>query len=514
MSRRLIALFAVCLFAGIADAEPLQMSVQQRVYSGGDKDALMLVNRIEQWLPNETAVIVCDMWDKHWCKHSTARWVELSKTINLVLDAARKKGVLIVHAPSGCMPFYKDYPQRKALAEYKGKGVKVSAAHLPAETGKTFPINDSDGGCECTPKCKVEYPWKRQSELIAIAEQDVISDSGEEIVAYFQAKGIKNVMMTGVAANMCCIGRSFGLRALKRLGFNAVMVRDLTDVMYNPLMPPKVEHFSGLDLALEYIETYISPSVVSSSITGQKQFRFPDDKRKRIAFIAAEGEYRSNQSLPEFAHQLTLRNYHGDFALGVPKTEGEGRHNIENLQILDDADLMVLYVRRRALEPEKTAKIKRFIESGKPVLGLRTSCVAFDAKKKIVENGKELAQWTELDRDVWGGNYQGYDEQLRKAEAGTDVTIAVGKENHPLLKGVAAFHAADWLYKNTPLRSEKAEVLLRGKNPKQDEPVFWLNGSSVIYTSLGHWDDWKDKNFQTLMFNTVEYLLNEEHKER
>ncbi|MDR3182431.1 MAG: isochorismatase family protein [Planctomycetaceae bacterium] len=512
MSCRLIALFAVCLFAGVAAAETLPMSVQQRVPSDGDKDKLMLVNRIEQWQSNETAIIVCDMWDKHWCKHSTARWTGLSKAINSVLSAARQKGVLIVHAPSECMPFYKDYPQRKTAAEYKGNGVKVSAALLPEEKGKPFPINGS--GCECTPKCKVEYLWKRQSELITIAEQDIISDSGEEIAAFFQAKGIKNVMMTGVAANMCCIARSFGLRALKRLNFNAVMVRDLTDAMYSPAMPPKVEHFSGLDLVLEYIEAYISPSVVSSSITGLKQFRFPDDKRKRIAFIAAEGEYHSNQSLPEFAHQLTLRNYHSDFALGVPKTEGEGRHNIENLQILDDADLMVLYVRRRALEPEKIAAIKHFIESGKPVLGLRTSCAAFDAKKKIVEDGKELAQWTELDKDVWGGNYQGYDEALRKQNTGTDVFPAAGKENHPLLKGVEAFHAADWLYKNTPLRSATAEVLLRGKNPKQDEPVFWLNGSNVIYTSLGHWDDWNDKNFQNLMFNTAEYLLNEGHKER
>jgi hypothetical protein len=188
--------------------------------------------------------------------------------------------------------------------------------------------------------------------------------------------------------------------------------------------------------------------------------------------------------------------------------EGEGRHNLENLQILDDAELAVFFIRRRALEPEKMARIRKYVTSGRPLLVLRTSCVAFDAQKTIKDkNNKVLEQWAEFDRDILGGNYQNHYEHLA---TGTDISIVPGMENHPLLKGVKPFNSLNWLYKNRPLRSEKAQVLLIGSNPnKPQEPVLWLNGNNVIYTSLGHWDDWKIESFKNLMFNSVDYLLKE-----
>jgi hypothetical protein len=268
---------------------------------------------------------------------------------------------------------------------------------------------------------------------------------------------------------------------------------------------------------VEYIETHVCPSIVSTDFTGGKQFRFAGDRRKRIAFLTAEGEYHANQKLPEFARELTLKGIHCDFATGVPRMEGPGRHNLENLQILEDADLAILFIRRRALEPEKMAQIKAYVNSGRPVLGIRTSSVAFDANGNVPREGGDivaakeqageyLSQWPELDRDVWGGNYQGHHEHL---ERGTDITVVPGMENHPLLKGVTAFNSLNWLYRCAPLRSEKAQVLLLGANPgKPLEPVCWTNGRKVIYTSLGHWDDWKTESFRNLMFNAVDYLLN------
>jgi type 1 glutamine amidotransferase len=192
---------------------------------------------------------------------------------------------------------------------------------------------------------------------------------------------------------------------------------------------------------------------------------------------------------------------------------------LENLQILQDANLAVIFIRRRALEPEKMQAIKDYVHSGRPVLGIRTASHAFDANGNVpreggaVEAAKEqtagfLAQWTEFDRDVLGGNYQGHYEHLN---TGTDVSVVPGMENHPLLKGVAPqFNSPNWLYKNRPLRTGKATVLLWGSNPGvPDEPVMWLNGNNVIYTSLGHWDDWKIESFRKLMFNAVDFLLNQ-----
>src|SRR5688572_12554323 len=63
--------------------------------------------------PRGTAIIICDMWDQHWCKGATERVAEMAPRMNEVVTAARKRGMFIVHAPSETMDFYKDTPQRK-----------------------------------------------------------------------------------------------------------------------------------------------------------------------------------------------------------------------------------------------------------------------------------------------------------------------------------------------------------------------------------------------------------------
>jgi nicotinamidase-related amidase len=522
--------------------EPIRVSLQQRTPSGLEKGATVIANRIENWNPKQTAIIICDMWDKHWCNDATARVVEIAPAMNETLTIARNKGVKIVHAPSDCISFYKDRPARKAAAKYKDSKVELinGTELLPSEKDAKWPIDQSDEGCE-NKDCKPRRAWSRQIETLTVADDDFISDSGTEIVAYFRKTGIKNVVLVGVHTNMCVIGRPFGLRAMKRMGMNVVLMRDMTDLMYNHERAPYVDHFSGLDLMVEYIETYVCPSIVSSDFTGKKQFVFKGDKRPRVAFLTAESEYRANQRLPEFAHDLTLKNVHCDFALGIPvmkdarkdaddklkaeyaacgmpidtdgKTAFPTRHNLENLQILEDAGLAVFFIRRRALEPEKMQAIKDYVTSGRPVLDIRTASHAFDAKGNVPREGggivaaKEnasdmLAQWPEFDKDILGGNYTGHYGHLK---TGTDISIVPGMENHPLLKGVTPFNSPNWMYKNRPLHTDKASVLLIGSNP--DEPVAWINGKNVIYTSLGHWDDWKIESFRNFMFNTVNYLL-------
>ncbi|MDR1780793.1 MAG: ThuA domain-containing protein, partial [Tannerella sp.] len=510
-----------------------------------EKGAKILTSTIQTWNPNETAIIICDMWDKHWCPDATARVAEIAPAMNEVLKEARSKGVKIVHAPSSCMDFYKEHKARKEALKYSDKKLAALANgdKLPSEEGAEWPVDQSDEGCE-NGDAKPHTAWKRQIETLEIDEdKDIISDDGVQIGAYFKKKGVKNVILMGVHTNMCVIARPFALRAMKKMGFNVVLMRDMTDLMYNHAMKPYVDHFSGLDLMVEYIETYICPTIVSTDFTGKKQFKFAGDKRPRVAFITAESEYRANQRLPEFAHELTLKNIHCDFALGIPimndakpdasaETKAEytaygmpvggtaltappTRHNIENLQILNDANLAVFFIRRRALESEKMAQIKAYVSSGRPVIGIRTASHSFDAKGNVPRSGggivaateqtdELLAQWPDFDRDVLGGNYQGHYGHL---QTGTDVKLTPGMENHPILKGVTPYNSPNWLYQNRPLRTTKAQVLLLGSNPGvNDEPVAWLNGN-VFYTSLGHWNDWKSESFRNLMFNAVDYLL-------
>jgi nicotinamidase-related amidase len=517
----LFVLFSVAVHGqGDDGLSSLRISVQERVPSDweGGEGARMAVNRIERWKAAETALIICDMWDRHWCESSNVRFGELASALQPVVVAARNRGVKIVHAPSECMDFYKDYPQRREATKYRDarRAALATGDPLPPENEAAWPDDASDDGCDSRGD-EPQSVWSRQIDVLSIETQDLISDSGAELGAWFKRKGIKNVILTGVATNMCVIARSFGLRAMKRMGLNVVLMRDMTDLMYNPARAPFVDHFAGLDLMVEYIETYICPTMVSTDLTGRKQFVFSGDRRPRLAFLTAEGEYHANQCLAEFAHDLTLRNIHCDFALGVPRMEGAGRHNLENLQILEDANLAVLFIRRRALEAEKMTMIRQYFASGRPVLGLRTSAVAFDANGNVPREGGDvveaadgeatewLVQWPELDREVWGGHYRGHYDHLTE---GTDIAIVPGMEHHPLLRGVQPFNSRNWLYRCAPLRSDRAQVLLTGANPgKPLEPVCWLNGPRIVYTSLGHWEDWKIESFRKLMFNAVDYLL-------
>jgi nicotinamidase-related amidase/type 1 glutamine amidotransferase len=527
-------------------APTLRLSMQQRTPSKLEEGAWTATNRIELWKPAETAIIICDMWDRHWCDDATARVAEMAPAMNEVLAIARGKGVRIVHAPSDCLEYYADYPGRREAQKYKDRKIAALAtgAKLPAEEEAAWPVDQSDEGCE-NAGCKPHRAWTKQIDALTVDDRDLISDSGAEIGAYFRKKGVRNVILMGVHTNMCVIGRSFGLRAMKRMGMNVALMRDMTDLMYNHERAPFVDHFSGLDLMLEYIETYVCPTVASTDFTGRKPFVFKGDRRPRVVFLTAESEYRANQRLAEFAHELTLKNIHCDFALGIPimgeagkeadagvkaeyaaygmpvetdgKTAVPTRHNLENLRTLEDADLAVFFIRRRALEPEKMQAIRDYVASGRPILGIRTASHAFDAKGNVPREGGAieaaaasaagdyLAQWPEFDEQALGGNYQGHYGHLN---TGTDVAIVPGMERHPLLRGVAPFNSPNWLYRNRPLRSVRAQVLLLGSNPGvPDEPVLWTNGENVVYTSLGHWDDWKIESFRNLMFNAVDYLL-------
>ena len=64
------------------------------------------VASFDQTIPsNQTAIVICDMWDKHWCKGATTRVEGLARRMEPVLEEARAKSILIIHAPSETMPY-------------------------------------------------------------------------------------------------------------------------------------------------------------------------------------------------------------------------------------------------------------------------------------------------------------------------------------------------------------------------------------------------------------------------
>ncbi len=65
---------------------------------------------------------------------------------------------------------------------------------------------------------------------------------------------------------MCILKRSFAIRQMTNWGIRCVLVRDLTDTMYDPKDRPFVSHDRGTELVVEHIEKYWGPSVLSSDL--------------------------------------------------------------------------------------------------------------------------------------------------------------------------------------------------------------------------------------------------------
>ncbi|NLH15416.1 MAG: nicotinamidase [Phycisphaerae bacterium] len=502
-------------------SDQIDIHLRSRVPSTDQPGAWRLIIRPEEWKPSETAVVICDMWDRHWCASASARVAELAGPMNEIVSMARSRGILIVHSPSECMSAYKDHPARK-------NAIAVTAGTVPDYLGKwnsrldkeaDWPVDQSDGGCDCATPCKQGNPWRKQIDAIFIDPKDIISDDGIQIGRLFEQRGIRHVIVMGVHTNMCVVGRPFGARNLARWGKDVVIMRDMTDTMYNPKMSPQVNHFTGTSVVLEHIEKYICPTIASTDLTGKPPFRFAADIRPKIVFVTAEHEYRADQRLPEFAR--LLENHYDlacDFAAGRAQSSGTGIHRIENLQTLADADLCVIAVRRRALPEDQMKIIREYLNSGKGIIGIRTASHAFNAKQDVPSpdgardsSGKPilLSQWLKFDEEVLGCKYTGHYD---KGPEGTKISLSPAAKTHPILAGLKTdgFVSPSWLYTND-LDPEITPLLIGTVEGKKPEPVAWTygyKGGRVFYTSLGHWDDWKIDPFRAMMIRAVFWTMN------
>jgi len=259
MNSRLILLFTLTsVAASAADIVTLHLRTRVEPFKGsGDWREVQFA----QTLPvSRMAIVICDMWDKHWCSGASHRVDALAARMNPVLEKARAAGVQIIHAPSETMDFYKDAPQRQRIAA-------LAKATLPTGLGLTdppLPIDDSDGGCD-TPN-QFYTAWSRENVALRIAPEDVISDNGPEIYSFLKSRGIDNVLMMGVHTNMCVLNRTFAIKQMTNWGERCILVRDLTDSMYNPKARPFVSHEEGTELVIEHIEKYWAPTVLSEEL--------------------------------------------------------------------------------------------------------------------------------------------------------------------------------------------------------------------------------------------------------
>lgn len=280
MSRQRILLMAALglspVFAHAAEANRpavpgvFRLSARSRVEQPAGSGKLQPVETALDWQVSETALIVCDMWDDHYCRMAAERVDAMVPKMNRVLSAARSHGAMVIHAPSGTMDFYADTPQRRRMIGAPTAKPPVPIAswcHLDPEREPDMPVDASRSPCDDPVPREAVRMYSRQHAGLAIAGYDGVSDSGVEIYNVCRQLGIKNIAIMGVHTNMCVLGRPFGIRQMVRLGMNVVLVRDLTDAMYDPREPPHVSHARGTELVIEHIEAHWCPSIESGGLT-------------------------------------------------------------------------------------------------------------------------------------------------------------------------------------------------------------------------------------------------------
>jgi uncharacterized protein len=238
----------------------------------------------------------------------------------------------------------------------------------------------------------------------------------------------------------------------------------------------------------------------------------PADAKPHVVFVTGDDEYRSEITMPMIAAILETR--HGlrtSVARAVPRPQT--KDNIEGLEALDSADLMVMYTRFRALPDDQLRRILAFTGSGKPLVGFRTTTHAFlypaDNPHRELNDG--------FGRDVFGQKWithHGHGSSTR-------VTLHEPSLGHPILHGVTPFHARSWLYHVAPLHGDDNTVLLEGTSEESEQaareaefpltqPVAWTrthNGGRVFFTTLGHPGDFTHESMRRLVVNAVLWAL-------
>ena len=206
---------------------------------------------------------------------------------------------------------------------------------------------------------------------------------------------------------------------------------------------------------------------------------------KHVVFVSGDDEYHSEEGLPMLAK--IFATHHGfkcTVLFAINKTTGvidpSTKDNIPGLEALDHADLMVILTRFRDLPDDQMKHIVDYVESGHPVIGLRTATHAFQIAK-----GKTYAKYgntyTGADYDggfgrqvlgeKWINHHGNHGKQSARA------VIAPGMEQHPILRGIISgeiWGPCDVYGVRLPLPGDSKPLLLgqvlEGMKP-EDKPV-------------------------------------------
>ncbi len=262
---------------------------------------------------------------------------------------------------------------------------------------------------------------------------------------------------------------------------------------------------------------------------------------KHIVLVAADQEYRSEESMPALARILEQK--HG-FRCTVlypidPKT-GEINvsvmNNVPGLEALRTADLMILFARMVELPDAQMKEIIDYTESGRPIVALRTATHPFNYKLHP-ENpyARYSFQLKEHDGgygrlvlgETWIRHWGAHQKQSTRG------VIVPEMRKHPILKGVKDIWGPSDVYEITTLTGDSRPLVmgevLDGMTPdsppdsnKRAMPVAWVKSytgsrgraARIFTTTMGHAGDFRNEGFRRMVINASYWGMGLEKKIR
>ncbi len=257
---------------------------------------------------------------------------------------------------------------------------------------------------------------------------------------------------------------------------------------------------------------------------------------RRIVFIAGDEEYRSEEAMPMLARMMQRLGFECIVLFSQNESTGEvdpeEQNHIPGTHLIDEADLLVLFLRFRELSDEAMRPIVEHVEKGKPVTGIRTSTHAF-----LYEDDQEspFSRWTWNSDDPpggFGGEILGETWVSHHGHHGSQATRGVIEEansDHPVLRGVDDVFGPTDVYGIRSL-PEDSTILLRGSvldgmdvddeavdgiQNKPMVPIAWIRErpmnsnmtQRIFATTMGTAEDWSNEGLRTLFANSVLWQL-------
>lgn len=243
--------------------------------------------------------------------------------------------------------------------------------------------------------------------------------------------------------------------------------------------------------------------VVLSWNTGRTLFAEPTAAPPVIAVMVSDNHYDADTLLPPLMEKLAKTN-----GWKIIVLHGHGTGNFANIDELEQADVLVIYIRRLTLPQDQMQKLQAFVAAGKGIVALRTASHGFSLNGKPVPAGH--AEWASFDSEVLGGNYNNHG----KNEVGSDVKNVIALADSPILKGVqpSQWHSEGSLYFTAPVKEDAVIYQYASSSERPDVPLTWIRKhgkSRVAYTALGHQTDLKTEAFPNLLRNLLLWSLSE-----